>query len=170
MSNYQTGRSGSGEGSSGPSFSTGDYGIELDARADFTITLASLASGAGRKSANVANANKRHAALVAVQIQPGTAPNDGTIYTVYLLRSNGDIADDDVGAGDAAYTPRNAAILGTVRNNNTTSVLKAIFDTAPLGPLGDTWAIAIVNETNQALSASGSKAQYQYYRQRITFA
>lgn len=135
----------------------------FDARQNFTITLGSLASGAARQSTFVTNSLDRPGALVGIQIQPGVAPNDGTIYTVYLLRYNGDVSDDNVGLVDAAYTPRNAQILGTIRNNATTVALAAIFDTAFLGPLGPSWGIAVFNETNQALSATGHKATYQTY-------
>lgn len=135
----------------------------FDARTNFTITLGSLASGAGRQSTFITNTNDRPGALVAVQIQPGTAPTDGTIYTVFLLRNNGDVTDDNVGLVDAAYTPRNAQILGTLRNPGSTAIVAGIFDTYFLGPLGPSWGIAVLNETNQALAASGHKASFQTY-------
>lgn len=135
----------------------------FDARQDMTITLASLGAGAGRHSDLENNANARPYAHVAVRIDPGTAPNADTIYTVYLLRDNGDIADDVVGTADAPYTPINASILGTLRNPGNGDVVEAIFDTRFLGVLGDTWGIGIVNETNQAFAATGNAVQFEYY-------
>lgn len=135
----------------------------FDARQDLTITLNSLAAGAGRQSDFESNADARPAAHVGVEIDPGTSPTADTIYTVYLLRENGDISDDNVGTSDAAYTPINAQILGTLRNPGNGNIVAGIFDTKFLGALGDSWGIAVVNETNQALAASGNKASFEYY-------
>lgn len=135
----------------------------FDARKNFAITLNSLGAGAGRQSDFETNTDGRPAAHVAVEIKPNVAPTADTIYTIYLLRNNGDIVDDDVGLVNAAYTPINAQILGTLRNPGNANIVAGIFDTAFLGALGESWAIAVVNETNQALAAAGNKASFQYY-------
>ncbi len=136
-----------------------------DARAAFAITLDSLAAAAGRQSDMLTNTNRRPSALVALALESGTAPSLGGTYDVYLLRSDGVIADDGAGASDAAIAVVNAEPLGSIvvtASGNTT--FKKVFDTTPLGPLGPNWAIAVVNRTDQALHAAGGSnaASYTY--------
>lgn len=127
---------------------------KLDAWTDFTITLASLASAAGRQSTIVTNTNKRPAALVLVRISPGTAPTAGTVYEIYLLRGDGTNRTDLAGASDAALSPVNAQLLGVLVNPGSTTDVEDVFDTAPLGPLGTEWGILVKNATNQALDGT----------------
>jgi hypothetical protein len=139
----------------------------LDARGTFTITLASLANGSARQSDMISNASERPAALVALGIKSsGTGPTAGTVYEVYLLRGDGTIRDDGAGASDAAITIENAPLLGTiVVTNSTNKVFYGIFDTAPLGPLGLSWGIAVKNSSGQALNTTESDhiKGYTYY-------
>lgn len=132
--------------------------------AAFTITLASLADGSGRQSTLVSNTSDYPAALVNVKITSGgSAPTAGAVYEVYLLRSDGTIADDGAGASDAAITIENAPLLGTIKVTATTAkAFYGVFDTAPLGPLGPTWGIAVVNESGQALSSTEGDHDYNY--------
>lgn len=138
---------------------------KLDAVANFTITLAALASGAARQSTMIANANNRGAALIFLKLQSGNAPAAGTIYEVYLLRadSGGTYRSDGAGAADAAITIVNAQIMGTiVVTNNANTNFYGDFDTAPLGPLGFTWGIAVKNSTDQALNAAEGNHLKEY--------
>lgn len=130
-----------------------------DAEADFTITLASLASAAGRQSTMVANPNNRPRAMIYVRIKSGAvAPTNGAVYEVYLVR--GDLhatpyRTDGAGAADAALTVENATLLGAIAVTNTANKLfYGEFDTAPAGPLGAEWGIAIRNQSGQALNAT----------------
>jgi hypothetical protein len=129
---------------------------KLDAWANFTITLAALGAGSGRQSTIIANPNKRPAALVNLRIQSGGgAPAAGTIYEIYLLRGDGipTYRTDGAGAADAAITIVNAQLMGTiVVTNNANTNFYGDFDTAPLGPLGTEWGIAVKNSTDQAAS------------------
>lgn len=135
---------------------------KLDAEADFTITLASLAGVSpnnARQSTMVANTNARPAALVYLRIRSGaTAPTAGSIYEIYLLRGDGNATPyrtDGAGAADAAITIENAALLGTIVVTNTTNKdFFGEFDTAPLGPLGTEWGIAVKNVSGQSLNAT----------------
>lgn len=129
---------------------------KLDAVANFTITLAALASGSARQSTIVANPNNRGAALIYLILQSGAAPTAGTVYEIYLLRADsaGTYRTDGAGAADAAITVVNAQILGTiVVTNSLNTNFYGDFDTAPLGPLGFNWGIAIKNSTDQPLNA-----------------
>ena len=134
--------------------------------AAFTPTTASLAAGSGRSSAAITNSNDQPAALISVKVTSGaSAPTAGGCYTVYLLRDTGTIADDGWGGSDAAFTPQNAPILGTITvTNDASTAFYGIFPTEKLGPLGPTFGIAIVNDTDQAISSTeGDHAEYYNY-------
>ena len=137
----------------------------------FTITLASLASGAGRSSSSVTNGYDLPAAMVSVKITSGSsAPTAYYSYVVYLLRDVGTIADDGWGGSDAAFTPENSQVLGSIIvTNDASKAFYGIFDTAPLGPLGPTWGIAVYNGTDYAINSTGSNhaAYYRYYYPEI---
>jgi hypothetical protein len=141
--------------------------ITMVARATFTITLASLANAAARQSTMITNSSNYPAALVNLKITSGgSAPTAGTVYEVYLLRSDGTQADDGAGASDAGITIENAPLLGTIVTTATTAkAFYGVFDTAPLGPLGGSWGIAVKNSTGNALSTTeGDHVKgYQYY-------
>jgi len=135
------------------------------APAAFTITLASLAPGSSRQSTLLTNTSNYPAALINVRIKSATAPVAGSVYEIYLLKSDGTIADDNAGASDAAITILNSPQLGSIVVANTTTSFYGIFDTAPLGILGTTWGIAIKNATAQSISSTEGDhaARYTYY-------
>ena len=137
---------------------------KLASPANFTLTLASLASGAARQSTLVSNSGKQPRALVFIQIESGAAaPAAGKLYEVYLIRSNGTIADDNAGASDAAITIENAKLLDTLVVTNTANKkFYAVMDTAPLGPLGASWGIAVKNATDQSLNGTEGNHGYSY--------
>lgn len=138
---------------------------KLDAFANFTITLASLASGSARQSTIITNPNQRPAALINLRINSGNAPAAGTIYELYLLRSDNitTYRTDNAGAADAAITIVNAQLIGTiVVTNNANTNFYGDFDTSPLGPLGPAWGIAIKNSTDQALNATEGNHVKEY--------
>lgn len=138
---------------------------KLDAWADFTITLAALAAGAARQSSIVANGNRRPAALINMIIQSGNAPAAGTIYEIYLLRGDGIVTyrTDGAGAVDAAIVVVNAQLIGTiVVTNNANTKFYGDYDTAPLGPLGTQWGIAVKNSTDQPAGAVEANHTKEY--------
>lgn len=128
-----------------------------DAWAGITCTIAALAAGAARQSSFFTNTNRRPAALFLLRIQSGAvAPTAGTIYELFLLRANDSgQRTDNAGSSDAAITINNAQLIGTLQvtaNANTNFCDE--FDTAPLGRLGNQFAYAIRNSTNQALNGT----------------
>lgn len=143
---------------------TGDISFTFDSSANFTITLASLADASGRQSTLISNTNNRPGAKISIRIKSGAvAPTAGKIYEIYLLRSDGTIADDGAGASDAALTIENAVLLGTIVVTATANKnFYGIFDTAPCGPLGPSWGIAVRNNSGQALSTTESDHRYAY--------
>jgi hypothetical protein len=141
------------------------------AKAAFTLTLASLANNVARQSAMIANSNNYPAAMVYLRIRSGaSAPTSGQVYEVYLIRgddaSSSTYRTDGAGAGDAAITIENAQLLGTIVVTNTANKnFYGEFDTAPLGPLGPEWGIAVRNASGQALSSTEADHYkgYVYY-------
>jgi hypothetical protein len=145
---------------------------KFDAVGTFTITLSGLASAAARQSSMVANPTNRGAAVVYLIIESANAPAAGTIYEVYLLRDDGvtTYRTDGAGAADAAIVIGNAQLLGTmVVTNNANTNFYGDFDTAPLGPLGPKWGIAIRNQTDQAVNATEANhlKEFAYYLPEI---
>lgn len=143
---------------------------KFDSAATFTMTLASLANASGRQSDLITNTNSRPAAIVYLKITSGgSAPTAGASYDVYLLR--GDAASptyvsDGAGASDAAITIENSQYIGSIIV--TATAAKAFygeFDTAAVGMLGPRWGIAVMNRSNQALSATEGDhyKAYAYY-------
>lgn len=148
---------------------------KVAARATFTITIDGLTNGSARQSTMVSNASAAQSrALVWLIIESnGSAPTAGSVYEIYLLRSNGTEADDNAGASDAAITIENAPLLGTIVVTATTNKnFYGCFDTAPLGPLGTSWGIAVKNSTGQSTHAatSTSVASYMYVAPDIAAA
>lgn len=145
---------------------------KFDAVTNFTISLAGLVAGSARQSTILANANNRGAAVIYLKIQSGNAPAAGTIYELYLLRDDGVtvLRTDNAGAADAAITIVNAQLIGTlVVTNNANTNFTGDFDTAPLGPLGPKWGIAIKNSTDQAMNAAEANhvKEFAYYLPEI---
>lgn len=134
------------------------------ASAAFTITLASLANAAARQSTLVSNSTDYPAALIYIRIKSGAAaPTAGSVYEIYLIRSDGTIADDAAGASDAAITIENAPLLGTIITTATTAKnFYGVFDTSALGPLGSSWGIAVKNSSGNALSSTEGDHYYKY--------
>lgn len=140
---------------------------KFETEGSFTISLASLANGAGRSSAKISNTGDFPAAIISLKIRSGgTAPTANRTYKVFLLRDNGTLASDGWGGTDAAFTPANATLIGQIKvtaNANTDFYIE--IDTSDFGPLGEEWGIAIYNDSGQALNGTeGNHAKhYKYY-------
>ena len=144
--------------------------ITFDAAAGISISLVGVASGAGRISTALTNTNNRPAALISLDLElnAGVLATVGATIEVYLLRTGGStVRDDNAGAVDAAYTPKNAPLLGTLIVPSGVAFgdnIAATFDTAVLGPLGPNWSLGIFNRTGQALGAEANMTKsVEYY-------
>jgi hypothetical protein len=148
----------------------------------FTCSLApggvGLVAGGARQSTMVANKTSVNAdgsgypaALIYIRIKSGgAAPTAGKTYEIYLLRGDDPSASgyrsDNAGASDASITIENATLIGTiVVTNSAAKNFYGDFDTAPFGPLGPEWGIAIKNATDQTLDTTESNhlKEYSYY-------
>lgn len=139
-----------------------------------TITIASLANGSGRASTALVNtSNLDLSADVGVKIKTNAAGTSATGYvSVYLIRSYDGTSYDDAFAGsDAAYTPVNALLLGTINAVANATTYYKTFDTAELGlTLPSKWAIGIVNSTGAALDSTGGNHEIKAVRKYLTVA
>ena len=134
--------------------------------ASATITLASLANGSGRASTAINNSSNLFiSADIRVRIRTNAAGTSSTGYVeVYLIRSeDGTNYDDSFGATDAAYTPVNALLLGTISAVANATTYSKVFDTAELGlTLPSHWSIGVVNRTGAALDSTGGNHSVTY--------
>lgn len=146
----------------------------LAAASDLTITIASLANGSGRASTAVDNSTNLYlSADIRVKIKTNAAGTSATGYvSVYLLRSEDGTDYDDAFAGsDAAYTPVNALLLGTINAVANATTYHKVFDTAELGlTLPAKWAIGIVNSTGAALDSTGGNHEISKREKYFTIA
>lgn len=131
-----------------------------------TITLASLANGAGRVSAIIDNTTTRAPmAMVFVKVTTGgTAPTVNSAIRVYLIRHSNDttdLADNGLGSADAAVAaePTNGEALGAIivsAATNTTYIKTFVaYDLPP------DYNIAVWNATGQALNATAGNFEVQ---------
>lgn len=131
----------------------------------FTITLASLANGAGRQASEVSNTSNYPAAKIGVKITTGTGPTNGSIITVWLLEKAGTIRSDGHGTLDDTIILKNSNKLGTIVVDGTSDkTYQAVFDTYRITDcLGETLCIAILNETGVALNATAANHAVEYF-------
>lgn len=126
---------------------------------DLTITLASIASGAGRITTQFNNATTRyHKVTVFARIESGAvAPVAGEVYKFYLVRFDGDTpeyASDGFSTADAAVSvePPNANFLFSIV---VTATANATFygDLVVKDP-GREFSIVFWNATGQTISTT----------------
>ncbi len=128
-----------------------------------TITLASLATGAGRASTAIDNTtNKDPWAKVFVKVKTGASGVSATGYvSVYLIGSaDGTNYDDAFGGTDAAYTPVCAKLIGYLPTIANATTYQKTFNLEDLGvELPQKFSIGIWNASGAALdSTAGNNA------------
>jgi hypothetical protein len=136
--------------------------------APMTISLGSLADGAGRQSAMVDNAAARYPEiLVYVKCKMGSsAPHANSIVEVYLIRGDKDATtehrSDGAGASDAALTPLNAQLIGALRNKASPLAGDVLYGEFVVHRPGPGWGVAIFNRTGQAFDGTGGNHWVRY--------
>lgn len=147
---------------------------EFNTAADLTITIASLANGSGRAATARDNSTGKYlSADVRVKIKTNAAGTSATGFvSVYLIRSEDGTDYDDAFAGsDAAYTPVNALLLGTINAVANATTYHKVFDTAELGlSLPAKWSIGIVNSTGAALDSTAGNHEVSIREKYLTVA
>lgn len=124
-----------------------------------TITLGSLADGAGRISTQINNGEYfPRSGQVSVKLKSGAiAHTDGSLAEVYLVRSDGqssEIIAGTYGAADAAVAarPTNAELIGSVVFGTATATnFQGVFH---VDNLPQKFSILIWNATGQALDTT----------------
>lgn len=126
---------------------------------DLTITLASIASGAGRIAAQFDNTSTRyHKITVAARIESGSvAPAAGEVYRFYLIRDDGHTTvyrSDGLGTTDAAVStePPNANFLFSIVVTNTADA--TFYGDIVVKDPGREFSIVFWNATGQTISTT----------------
>jgi len=147
---------------------------KIDASADFDIDPEGVTDGSGVQSAFVDNnaADERRGAFLSyweITSADGTAPDNGAIYEIYLLRANADPASgasyrtDGATNAKGSITIENATLMGTiVVTDSTGTTFYGDFDSAPLGPVGFSFAVAFQNESGATTSATAADHDHEY--------
>lgn len=137
-----------------------------------TITLASLANGAGRAMTAVDNSTTGAIDVhIKVKIKTASSGVSTTGYlSVYLLAAADGTEYDDAFAGsDAAFTPVNAYQLEIIQATaNSTTYVKSYVLSRVCGFVPKKWAIAVVNNTGAALDSTAGNHEVKY--EEITLA
>jgi len=130
-----------------------------------TITLNSLANGAGRGSNSIDNSSAlAPEADIYVKIKTGASGVSATGYVdIYLIKSeDGTNYDDGFGGSDAAFTPKNVSYIGTISANANATTYQRVFNTLGLGGLPRKFCIGIVNNTGAAFDSTAGNHAVTY--------
>lgn len=129
----------------------------------FTITVASLAAstaGVGRQGTIVDNTTNRYQDIIVyAKIKLGTSPTANTAIYLYLIRDDGaatPIRTDSAGASDAAWTAKNAMLIGTLITGTSPSTGDVLSDAFLVRRVGPKFTIGIVNNTGVPLDSTGT--------------
>lgn len=120
-----------------------------------TITLASLANGSSATSNAIDNStNKFLSANVQVKIKTNAAGTSATgSCSVFLIRS----AD-----GGTTYDDATGIYLGSLPTVANSTTYTRTFSTEPLGALGSSWKVAVLNNSGAALDSTGGNHLAQF--------
>lgn len=129
-----------------------------------TITLTSLANGAGRICAQIDNTTVLATrGFVALRIKTGSvAPTANTVFKIYLIRTSNDVTANlqsgrggtALGTADAAVSvePVNAECVGTIQvTTGTATTYEELF---PVQDPGSKFSFVVWNATGQAADST----------------
>ena len=135
-----------------------------------TITMDTESDGNGQAGASIDNSTLKHeGALVSLLWKAGTSPTIDKLVDVFLVRiAQGETVGNGLwdGTNSALNDDRNLQHLGSFSVTATTGAnYRVTFDTAPLGPLGQTWSIVVINNTGATsdTTAGNFEARYEGY-------
>lgn len=131
-----------------------------------TITLSTIADGAGQVSDRVDNsAAKKRVVRFNLRIKSGTAPAADVLYHFFLHRQDDETishSDDTVGEADAALTtiPVLSEPMGTiVLTNDSDTPFETSFVVYDPGPY---WSVSFWNASGQAIHATEDDHYIRY--------
>jgi len=132
---------------------------------DLTITLASIADGAGRICTQVDNSNLWVPAVyIHSEIKSGAvAPTAGAIYKFYLVRDDGQgYRSDGLGSADAAVStePENARIVGSIVVTATAN--KVFYGDFVIQDPGYKWSLVFWNSSGEAINSTEADSYIRY--------
>lgn len=146
--------------------------IAYASSANFTITLASLATAGARESTAIDNSSNLYIdamVYVAVKLQAGSPGSDKAVYIYAYGSEDGTNYGDNVTGSDAAVTMRSPSNLRLIGVINTPDSGALTYKSHPMsvasafgGILPRKWGIVVVNKTNITLSATEGDHDYNY--------
>jgi hypothetical protein len=139
--------------------------IKLGTSTAFTLTLASLANGAGRAATAIDNSSTNAmSADIYLKIKTGASGTLTTGYLdIYLIRSeDGTTYDDNFAGTNAAFTPINATKIGIISAVANATTYVAVINTQLIGDLPRKFSIGVVNNTGGALDSTEGNHAYRY--------
>ena len=141
-------------------------------KADFTITLASLANNGARQSTEIDNSSNLYLdALVQVKIKsPASSTASTGVVNIYAFASADDqtTRTENAGASDAGITltsPTNARLIGVLNVvANATTYYGGPFSVAAAfgGVMPKYWGIIVENKTGGTLDSTGGNHTISY--------
>ncbi len=148
--------------------------------ANFTLTLASLASSAtaGREATAIDNSSNLYLdAIVQVKValQTGTPANDKAVYVYVYGSEDGTTYTDNATGSDAAITLRSPTVMTVIGVIPCPDSGALTYESQPMsvaaafgGYLPRKWGIVIRNYTGVALSATEGNHSYKYTGTTLT--
>jgi hypothetical protein len=146
----------------------------LGTASTLTITLASVADGAGRVATQYnGGTNFPTKGWISVKMSPGISPTTGNLLELYLAYSDGqgtenitDGSDTDYGitASDGALPikPINIQSIGAIAMSGTTSPHRKVI---PVFDLSQKWSLVAWNSTGDSLSVTAGDFEIKFIPQ-----
>jgi hypothetical protein len=140
----------------------------FEAEVEPTVSLASIANGAGRISALIDNTTVRAArGILAVKVKTGTSPTVNTAVRYYLIRQSaatsvvkgggGGLGDSDAGV---SAEPTLAPVVGSIIVSSSSNVSYSELFT--VNEPGEKFSIVVWNATGASLNATPDTPSLQW--------
>jgi len=139
-----------------------------------TITLASLANGAGRSAAQYdGGTNFPIKGWISVKMSPGISPVAGNLFELYLAYSDGQSAENVTDGSDTDYgittsdgplstKPINVQSIGAIAMSGSTSPHRKVI---PIFDLPQKWSLVAWNSTGDTLSTTAGDFEIKFVPQ-----
>lgn len=140
---------------------------KFDGPHPFIITLNGQGTATGTTDArqsNLVSSKGATSAVIGIKYTTGTATPGASAVNLFLIRSDGSIASDNAGTGDASIAVNNSPAMG---NLNITEMGSAtyygIFPTDAVTPhLSPTFGIAVQNNSGDVSDSNANNFKLEY--------